>query len=44
MILPTSLPSLRYLLFVAPAKLVTKTITRRAMRLLPRTTAVRTDR
>lgn len=43
MLFPTALPSLGYLFITAPAKLITRTVTRRALRLLPRTTPVRTN-
>lgn len=42
MLFPTALPSLGYL-FTAPARLVTRAVTKRALKLLPRTTAVRTN-
>lgn len=42
MLFPTALPSLGYL-FTAPVKLATRAVTRRALKLLPRTTPVRTN-
>ncbi len=43
MLFPTALPSLGYILFTAPATFLTRAVTKRAKRLLPRTTPVRTN-